>query len=257
MLSFIPNNDSNYVAGKVLEHAHPGDILSLSLGSIGGGSVEYQWGSALSDLRDSGIIVVCSAGNRNKFLDALDTEDHPHGTFDAGCIVVGAASPNQRELILPIHQTSYGSRVSASGPGSGVYTTEYDLTTEDDEDYGFFSLTSAAVPVVAGCCAVVQGIRKARGFGPYTPAEMRTEIEATGKPLDFRYAPEKEGYLGNFMDLDPLVKRALQVPDYDNDGRVGFYDLTEWTRQGATTFDRLLEFARHYGRAWPDDYPLA
>jgi cysteine-rich repeat protein len=175
----------------------PGDVIlieqqtcvcSLPCDSnqFGLGPVEWfqPWYDAIATATAMGIVVVEAAGNGSVNLD----QPACVGAFDrslrdSGAIIVGAADPDFRAWL---GFSCYGSRVDLQGWGVSVVTSGYgDLFDPGDlrQRYtAFFSGTSSASPIVTGASAALQGVRTAAGFPPYTPAELRQLLRATGTP---------------------------------------------------------------------------
>lgn len=248
-----PVLNSRELAAVIIAAGQPGDIVSVSLG-VGDYSIEYAFHTGWEALHEAGFIVCLGAGN-----GGASYADWHRGTYDSGAILVGGCT--SREPIYPHPISSYGERVDCCAPAGAVYTTlleQFTPPSEKKPGYGYFGGTSASTPVVAGCCAVVQGILKARGKAPLSPGAMRELVRTTGNELDFVNAPEKVGGLGRAVSVMDMLKQVLQIPDFNADGRVGFGDfLTLVDRNAPLTLAKFLTFARHYGKRWPGDYPLA
>jgi len=244
LLYFLP---SSIPLIKGLEYLEAGDILSLSIGTFGGGPIEYAFNLTLKKFHEKGIIIVCGAGNGNILLDDLGLP----GTYDGGAIVVGGGIPWGGGG--PVSRTSYGPRVDVSAPAIRVFTTEHEDKT-GNTDYGYFLGTSAATPVVAGCCALIQSINVCDLHRPVlTPTEMRELIRNYGKEIDFYPNHPKAGLMGKFIDMNIILKKLIGVPDYNDDNYVGFSDFLKFLNIRDITID---EFIKHYGRTWPSDYPI-
>mgnify|MGYP003693803377 CR=1 FL=1 len=102
---------------------------------------------------------------------------------DSGAIIVGAADPD--------FAPGSASRVTAAASifRDGAFRWSPRATaicsipaTSDNDTQRFFSGTSSASPIVTGASAALQGVRTAAGFPPYTPAELRQLLRATGTP---------------------------------------------------------------------------
>jgi hypothetical protein len=212
-----------------------------------------------------GIIVVEAAGNGGQNLDdsVYDTRPVGHlrlGTFPAtwrnpfnpanpssGAVLVGAGMPpagthgrNRHPGWGDVYAdrgrcffSNYGARIDAQGWGWEVTSTGYgDLQggTNRDEWYtDQFSGTSSASPIVVGALACVQGVMRARGRIPLSPARARELLRATGSPQQdapgFRFIPNMSatGYpqdhparprtqrIGNRPNLRQLIARALET----------------------------------------------
>jgi hypothetical protein len=212
-----------------------------------------------------GIIVVEAAGNGGQNLDdpVYDTRPvgHPQlGTFPAswrnpfnpanpssGAVVAGAGlpptgthgrnrEPNSGDPYADRGRcffSNYGARIDAQGWGWEVTSTGYgDLQGGSNRDEWYtdqFSGTSSASPIVVGALACVQGVLRARGRIPLTPARARELLRATGSPQQdapaFTFLPSMTGTgypqnhparprtqrIGNRPNLRQLIARALET----------------------------------------------
>ena len=121
--------------------------------------------------------------------------------------------------------SNYGQRVDAQGWGHLVYTTgNGDIFNGGDPDgtrlyTAIFSGTSSASPCVVACIAVVQGVMKAHGRAPLTPAEAQYLLRLTGtRQRDSpspggdewgSHATFKTERIGNRPNLRTLIPAAM------------------------------------------------
>jgi hypothetical protein len=117
--------------------------------------------------------------------------------------------------------SNYSASVDAQGWGREVTTCGYgDLQGGSNEDLwytGSFSGTSSASPVVVGALGALQGVLRARGRLPLSPAASRALLRATGSTQqDGPNAPASQG-IGNRPDLRQLIAQATE-PGCCSDG---------------------------------------
>lgn len=245
------------MAADMLE---PGDILILEMHRPGPrfnfkapqgqrGFIAIEWWFydlvAIQDAVSRGIVVVEAAGNGSENLDATLYDLNPLGfpptwrnpfrrnPVDSGAIMVGAGAPppgthtrDHGPARSRLDFSNFGSLVDTQAWGREVTTCGYgDLqggNIQEDKWYtDRFSGTSSATPIVAGALACVQGIRKANGLAPCTPAQLRSLLhQNTGSdqqdgPIDpntgtvIRPRTERIGKLPN---LRLLITEALNLP---------------------------------------------
>ena len=93
--------------------------------------------------------------------------------------------------------------------GREVTTLGYgDLQNGGSEDRWYadeFAGTSSASPIVVGALACLQGIRRARGVKPLTPAQARAVLRSTGSPQQADTNAPLTQRIGNRPDLKALI----------------------------------------------------
>jgi subtilisin family serine protease len=183
-----------------------------------------------------GVIVVEAAGNGAENLDdpvyggpGPGFRPHRPNPFlrdglDAGSILVGAGAPpggRRGPDRSHLRFSNWGSALDAQGWGRDVATTggigagADETRPGDDEDAWYtdaFAGTSSAAPMVAGALACVQGVLRAEGRTPLTPAQARTALRETGSPQQ----PAKDGSLqriGNRPDIGQLIDWAMEATE--------------------------------------------
>lgn len=223
----------------------PGDLLLLEIhragpaapnppqGQLGYIAAEW-WPDDFAAIRyavEKGIIVVEAAGNGYQDLDDPIYSTPAAGfpvdwtnPFDpahpsSGAVLVGAGAPppgthgqdwgpDRSRLDF----SNYGARVDVQGWGREVTTTGYgDLQDSANLDLRYtdsFSGTSSASPIVVGALACLQGVLRAQGLTPLTPARARELLRSTGSPQ--QDAPDRPATqrIGNRPDLRQLVAAA-------------------------------------------------
>ncbi|WP_246052812.1 S8 family peptidase [Actinocorallia herbida] len=227
----------------------PGDILLLEIhrpgpratGSGQQGFIAVEWWPddylAIRYAVNKGVIVVEAAGNGAENLD--DTVyDAPAAGFpawwrnpfrrdglDAGAVLVGAGAPppgtHGRDWgpdRSRLDFSNHGACLDAQGWGREVTTTGYgDLQGGMNPDFWYtdrFSGTSSASPMVTGSLACVQGVLKAAGRVPLSPARAREILRATGAPQQDAPGRPASQRIGNRPDLRALIPMALRTQQW-------------------------------------------
>lgn len=222
----------------------PGDIILLEIhrqgpGASGSGQDGYiaiEWWpddfDAIRYATNKGVLVVEAAGNGFRNLDdpiysvrpanfpADWTNPFNRANRDSGAVVVGAGAPppgthgrQHGPDRSRLDFSNYGALVDAQGWGREVTTAGYgDLQgglmnqwyTEQ------FSGTSSASPIVVGAIACVQGVLKARGRIPLTPARARDLLRSTGSPQTDAPGRPATQRIGRRPDLRQMIPVVLQ-----------------------------------------------
>ena len=226
----------------------PGDIILLEIhrpgpnspnpqvGQLGFIAIEW-WPDDFAAIRyavEKGIIVVEAAGNGAENLDAAIYDTRPAGfpatwsnpfnpaNAQSGAVLVGAGAPppnthgnNWGADRSRLDFSNYGQRLDAQGWGREVTTTGYgDLQGGANADLWYtdtFSGTSSASPIVVGALACVQGVLRARGRIPLTPARARELLRSTGSPQQDEPGRPATQRIGSRPNLRQLIAAATQT----------------------------------------------
>jgi subtilisin family serine protease len=240
-ISHTPQGSSSAILAAA-RRLQPGDIMLLEMHRPGPrfafqerpsdqrGYIAVEWWpddyDAVVFAVRKGVIVVSAAGNGAENLDdpLYSVRPNSAGQFfppnwinpfdrtrrDSGSIVVGAGAPatgsfgNDRGRL---DFSNFGALVDAQGWGRDVVACGYGDLQNGQEDRLYtstFSGTSSASPIVVGALACVQGIRRAAGRPPLTPAQVRALLRATGAPQQngiFGPATQRIGNRPNIKDM--------------------------------------------------------
>lgn len=230
------------------DRLRPGDIILLEIHRPGPnapsppngqrGFIAIEWWpddfAAIRYAVDKGIIVVEAAGNGFENLDAAIYNTRPAGfpaswtnpfnpaNPSSGAVVVGAGAPppnthgrNWGPDRSRLDFSNHGQRVDAQGWGREVTSTGYgDLQGGGNPDLWYtdtFSGTSSASPIVVGALACVQGVLRARGRIPLTPARARELLRSTGSPQQAAPGRPISQRIGNRPNLRSLIAAATRT----------------------------------------------
>lgn len=148
---------------------------------------------------------------------------------------MGAGAPPSGADRSRLGFSNFGMLVDAQAWGSEVTTTGYgDLQGGPDENRWYtatFGGTSGASPIVVGAIACVQGHRRASGQVPWTPAEARERLRATGSPQ----TNPSTGRIGNRPNLRELISAApTECTDWVSffSGTLGGHQSHRWFTEG-------------------------
>ena len=181
-----------------------------------------------------GVIVVEAAGNGAENLDDAIYNTRPAGfptnwtnpfnraNRDSRAIVVGAGAPppgphgrDHGPDRSRLDFSNWGALIDAQGWGREVTTNGYgDLQGGANEDEWYtdrFSGTSSASPIVVGALGCVQGVLRARGRVPLSPARARELLRATGSQQQDGPGRPRTQRIGNRPDLRQLIARATET----------------------------------------------
>ena len=226
----------------------PGDIILLEIHRPGPntptppagqrGYIAIEWWpddfAAIRYAVEKGIIVVEAAGNGAENLDAAIYNTRPAGfpatwtnpfnpvNPSSGAVVVGAGAPPQNTHGRDwgpdrsrLDFSNFGQRVDAQGWGREVTSTGYgDLQGSTNADLRYtdtFSGTSSASPIVVGALACVQGVLRAQGRIPLSPARARDLLRSTGSAQQDAPGRPATQRIGNRPNLRQLIASATQT----------------------------------------------
>jgi hypothetical protein len=263
----VNSGNNSDVAGairKAVTKLAAGDIILLEQQSVQGPRfdpsngrglvpIEYEPDvfTAVREATQQGIVVIESAAN------GFEDLDHPayNGAFnpnqrDSGAILVGAGlpeggvyGPGPDRTRTP--ESNWGSRVDVQGWGKFVATCGYgELRREQGPNNWYtidFGATSGATAMVAGACALIQSILKARDQAPLSSVELRRLLVSTGSP--------QSGNLSEHIGPRPDLRAAIDALDHSAETAIpriskvklkGQHKLTV-DGQGFVTGDSVIE----------------
>lgn len=231
------------------DRLRPGDIMLLEIHRPGPrhgfasrldqlGYIAIEWWpddfAAIRYACSKGILVVEAAGNGAENLDDAIYNTRPAG-FPAtwsnpfnranpqcGAIVVGAGAPppgthgaDHGPDRSRLGFSNYGACVDAQGWGREVTSTGYgDLQGGGNPDLWYtdhFSGTSSASPIVVGTLACTQGVLRARGRIPLSPARAREILRTTGSAQQDGPGRPATQRIGNRPNLRQILAVALST----------------------------------------------
>ena len=223
----------------------PGDIILIELHRPGPratgigqqGFIAMEWWpddfAAIRYAVNRGICVIEAAGNGGEDLDhpAYNTPQpgfpadwrNPFNRSqrDSGAVIVGAGAPppgtngrNHGPDRSRLGFSNYGSAVDTQGWGREVVTTGYgDLQGGANANLHYterFSGTSSASPIVVGALGCTQGVLRAQGRVPLSPARARELFRATGSPQTDAPGRPRSQRIGRRPNLRQLIPAALR-----------------------------------------------
>lgn len=164
---------------KILEHANPGDIVSLNIqwnsdhGYIPAVAIKSWW-DTISNLTEKGAVVIMAAGNGNN--DLSDTAICPDYGDCGGILAGGCLSATGRRR----PKSNYGHYASLINSwGHNVVATGYGALQDQpghNRDYtNTYNGTSSATPLCAGALALLQSYAMKQEF-VLSPEEMKRLI---------------------------------------------------------------------------------
>jgi hypothetical protein len=220
-------------AGDVIliELHRPGPRFNFTNRDDQRGYIAVEWWpddfAAIRAAVTRGIIVVEAGGNGAENLDdgiyqnpgpgfpAGWTNPFRRSNRDSGAIVVGAGAPppgthgrTHGADRSRLDFSNFGALIDVQGWGREVTTCGYgDLQGGSNEDLWYtdtFSGTSSASPIVVGVAAALQGMARARGRPPLTPAQFRNCLRTTGSAQQDEPGRPATQRIGNRPNLRQL-----------------------------------------------------
>ncbi|WP_109124092.1 S8 family peptidase [Dyella sp. C11] len=175
----------------VPDNTTPVQVISMSLGGGGACSDDPVTRDAIAGAISRGVPVVVAAGNSNADVANFTPASCP------GVIAVASNGIAGKRAFY----SNYGSGVSLSAPGGGVYANDASTGTSPvkagfvwstlnsgtheplAETYGGMAGTSQATPHVSGVVALMASARMTLGLPALTPAQVRSVLISTARPF--------------------------------------------------------------------------
>lgn len=176
---------------KAIEYAvaNGADIINMS---ISGKEYSQQMQNLISEVRDSGILVVAAAGN-------FSTNENTYPSDYNGVISVIGLNSDDSKLGI----SSYGSNKDISAPGFNIFACKPGNSYGVDAEGG----TSYAAPMVAATAAIMKGLNP-----KMTPAEIEYGLKVTATDIG---AEGKDEYTANGrVDVGLAAQRAVYKSYY-------------------------------------------
>ena len=162
-----------------------------------------------------GIIVIEAAGNGGQNLDnAAFGNRFNLSVRNSQALMIGASNGNG-DMNMACFSNN-GRRVDVHGWGGSVVTLGYgdgagspipfnNSVVREFYTTGF-SGTSSASPIVAGCVASIQGVRRNAGLAPITVFDVRNLLRTTGTPQGVG------GNIGPLPNLRSAISSTIAMP---------------------------------------------
>ncbi len=195
------------------DNTNPVQVISMSLGGGGACSASDVTGQAISGAISRGVSVVVAAGNSNANVANYTPASCP------GVIAVAVSGITGKRAFY----SNYGSGVTLSAPGGGVYANDASSGTQvsagfvwstinkgthepTTEGYGGMAGTSQATPHVSGVVALMASARMALGMPALTPSQVRSVLISTARA--FPSTPDQVIGAG-IVDANAAVAKAV------------------------------------------------
>ncbi len=176
--------------GGVPDNLHPAQVINMSLGGGGACRATDVSGKAIADAVARGTTVVVAAGNSN-----ADAANYSPASCPGAIAVASNGITGKRAFY-----SNYGSLVSISAPGGGVYPNDGNsgtpvndgfvwsavntgTTVPANPSYTGFAGTSQATPHVSGTIALILGAEQDAGKPRSTPAQLKSILSRSARPF--------------------------------------------------------------------------
>ncbi|BDU20036.1 S8 family peptidase [Dyella sp. GSA-30] len=180
----------------VPDNQNPAQVINMSLGGGGSCTASSVTGQAIAGAISRGTTVVVAAGNSNADVSQFSPASCP------GVIAVASNGITGKRA----YYSNYGSGVTISAPGGGVYPNDGSsgtptndgfvwsainagTTTPGNATYGGMAGTSQATPHVAGTVALILSATREAGLATPSPDTIRSLLTTTARP--FPAAPDQ------------------------------------------------------------------
>ena len=197
----------------VPDNQHPAQVINMSLGGGGSCSADSVTAQAITGAISRGTTVVVAAGNSNTDVSQFTPASCP------GVIAVASNGITGKRAFY----SNYGSGITISSPGGGVYPNDGSsgtptndgfvwsainagTTVPADATYGGMAGTSQASPHVAGTVALILSATKEAGLDTPTPDAIKALLTSTARP--FPAAPDRPVGAG-IVNAYAAVNKAL------------------------------------------------
>jgi serine protease len=204
------------------DNKHPAQVINMSLGGSGACSSSDTTGKAVATAIANGSTVVVAAGNSTADAANFSPASCP------GVITVAANGITG----TPAFYSNYGSTVTLSAPGGGVYANDLSYGTQVQAGFSWSSInsgstvpvaaayggmagTSQATPHVAGTVALMISAANSVGITTLTPAKIKSLLISTAHAFPVASA---KTYGAGIVDAYAAVVAAS---DPDNAGTPG------------------------------------
>jgi serine protease len=213
----------------VPDNQNPAQVINMSLGGGGTCTADSVTGQAIAGAISRGTTVVVAAGNSNTDVSQFTPASCP------GVIAVASNGITGKRAFY----SNYGSGITISAPGGGVYPNDGSsgtptndgfvwsainagTTVPADATYGGMAGTSQASPHVAGTVALILSATREAGLSTPTPDAIKGLLTSTARA--FPVSPDQPVGAG-IVNAYAAVNKAL-----GNDNGGGDEQATPLTR---------------------------
>ena len=231
----------------VPDNQNVAQVISMSLGGEGVCDADDAFGTAIAGALSRGTTVVVAAGNSGEDVSGFSPASCP------GVIAVASNGITGKRAFY----SNYGSGVTLSAPGGGIYANDASSGTQANPTgfvwssinagstvpttatYGGMAGTSQATPHVSGTIALILGAEKDAGIAASTPAQLKTILTSSARAF-----PVTEDHPIGAGILDAYAAVELAVNGSGGGGGGGGGD-----DNGATTLTANTTLAGQSGAA--------